>query len=170
MSSRREVLIRILALLQRNTLTETKHCTLKCLKWHYWTVWWEKWCSVDRGRGICPLFSSPPRRDLTAQETPPPGICHSSQKKCLCPGISRGGGGAGHIWKDWCINGRPSWFWITLMDHASLSALDLDNLIWSDGKKEIVNSLRKNSQSLLFLSAVLHAKGNDVSLLQISLY
>ena len=38
MSSRREVLIRILALLQRKTLIETKNRTLKCLKWHYSTV------------------------------------------------------------------------------------------------------------------------------------
>ena len=35
MSSRREVLIRILALLQRKTLIETKNRTLK---WHFWTV------------------------------------------------------------------------------------------------------------------------------------
>ena len=58
----------------------------------------------------------------------------------------------------------------TFMDRASVSALDLDNLIWSYGKKEIVNSLRTNSQSLLFLSTAFHANGNDVSLLQISLY
>ena len=38
MSSRREVLIRILALLQKKTLIETKNRTLKCLKWHYSTV------------------------------------------------------------------------------------------------------------------------------------
>ena len=38
MSSRREVLIRILALLQRKTLIETKNRTLTCLKWHYLTV------------------------------------------------------------------------------------------------------------------------------------
>ena len=38
MSSRREVLIRILALLQRKTLIETKNRTLKCLKWLYLTV------------------------------------------------------------------------------------------------------------------------------------
>ena len=34
----REVLIRILALLQRKMLLETKNCTLKCLKQHYSTV------------------------------------------------------------------------------------------------------------------------------------
>ena len=38
MSSRREVLIRILALLQRKTLIETRNRTLKCLKRHYSTV------------------------------------------------------------------------------------------------------------------------------------
>ena len=36
-SSRREVLIRIV-LLRRKTLIETKNRTLKCLKWHYLTV------------------------------------------------------------------------------------------------------------------------------------
>ena len=41
----------------------------------------EKCCSVDVGRGICPLFSSPPRGGLTTQESPPPGICHPRQKK-----------------------------------------------------------------------------------------
>ena len=33
----------------------------------------EKCCSVDGGRGICPLFVVP---DLTAKESPTPGICH----------------------------------------------------------------------------------------------
>ena len=42
----------------------------------------EKCCSVDGGRGICPLFSSPP-----------PGICDPRQKKCQCSGVSLGGGG-----------------------------------------------------------------------------
>ena len=41
----------------------------------------EKCCSVDGGRGICPLFSSPPPGDLTAQEPPSPGIYHPRQKK-----------------------------------------------------------------------------------------
>ena len=31
--------------------------------------------------GHCPLFLSPNRGDLTAQETPPLGICHSRRKK-----------------------------------------------------------------------------------------
>ena len=51
----------------------------------------EKRCSVDGGRGICPLFPSPPRGDLTTQESPPPGICHPRQKKMLKPGGQPGG-------------------------------------------------------------------------------
>ena len=46
----------------------------------------DKCRSVDGGRGICPLFSSPLPGDLTAQEFPHPGICHPRQKKVLMPG------------------------------------------------------------------------------------
>ena len=87
MSSQREVLIRILALLQRKRLIETKNCTLKCLKWHYLTVRTMKNVAVLTGNGA--FFLSPP-----------PGICHPRHKKFLCPG-GGGGGGAGGI--DWCI-------------------------------------------------------------------
>ena len=94
MSSRREVLIRILALLQGKALIETKNCTLKCLKWHYSTgAINEKCCSVDGGRGICPLFAG----DLTAQESPPREFVIQSKKKMLIP-RSQPGGGAGRRW------------------------------------------------------------------------
>ena len=33
--------------------------------------------------------------DLTAQKSPPPGICHPRQKKCQYAGVSPGGGGEG---------------------------------------------------------------------------
>ena len=60
MSSRREVLIRILALLQRKTLLETKNRTFKCFTKTalFDCVINEKCCSVDGGRGIC-QFKSP---------------------------------------------------------------------------------------------------------------
>ena len=62
MSSRREVLIRILALLQRKTLLNTKNRTLKCLKRHYSTVQSMKNVAVLTEDGAFgPLFSSPPR-------------------------------------------------------------------------------------------------------------
>ena len=60
----------------------------------------EKCCSVDGGRGPdLPPFFVPTPGDLTAQESPPPGICHPRQKKMLMPGGQPGGGelGAGGI-------------------------------------------------------------------------
>ena len=62
MSSRREVLIRILALLQRKTLIKPKKSHIKMLKTALFDCAInEKCCSVDGGRSICPLFSSPPQ-------------------------------------------------------------------------------------------------------------
>ena len=40
----------------------------------------EKCCRIDGGQGICPQFRPHPG-DLTAHESPPPGICHPRQKK-----------------------------------------------------------------------------------------
>ena len=71
MSSRREVLIRILALLQRKTLIETKNLTFKCLKWHYLTVRSMKNVAMLTEDGAFALFFVPTRGDLTAQESPP---------------------------------------------------------------------------------------------------
>ena len=62
MLSRREVFVRTLALLQRKTLIETKKSHIKMLKTALFDCAInEKYCSVDGGRGICPLFLSPPR-------------------------------------------------------------------------------------------------------------
>ena len=40
-----------------------------------------------------PSFFVPTPGDLTAQESPPPGICHPRQKKCIMPGGQPGEGG-----------------------------------------------------------------------------
>ena len=77
MPSLHEVVIRILALLQRKTLLETKNRTLKCLKRHYSTVRSKKNVAVVTEDGTF----HPHPGDLTAQESPPPGICHPRQKK-----------------------------------------------------------------------------------------
>ena len=98
MPSRSEVLIRILALLQRKTLIETKNRTLKCLKWHYSTVRSIKNVAVLTEDGAFALFFSPHPGDLTAQESPPPGICHPRQKNANARGSARGGKGAGRRW------------------------------------------------------------------------
>ena len=41
----------------------------------------EKCCSVDGGRGICPLFFFPTPGDWTAQESPSPGNLPRKAKK-----------------------------------------------------------------------------------------
>ena len=58
----------------------------------------EKCCSVDGGRGICPLFYVPSSGDLTAQESLPPGICHPRHKEMVMPGGQPGGWGAERRW------------------------------------------------------------------------
>ena len=110
MSSWREVLIRILALLQRNTLTETKNCTLKCLK---------SCCSVDRGEGICPPFSSPPW-GIWQFKRPHPQVQEfaiQGKKNANARGSGRGvggGGGGGQVAAgiDWCIKNYLHYFLI----------------------------------------------------------
>ena len=88
MSSRREVLIRILALLQRKTLIETKNRTLK---WHYWTVRSiKKCCTVEGGRGICPLFSSPPRGTCQLKSPNPRKFAIQGKKNANSRGSARG--------------------------------------------------------------------------------
>ena len=81
--------IRILALLQRKTLFD---CAIN-----------EKCCSVDGGRGICPLFSSPPRGIWQLKSPHPREFAIQGKKTANARGFSPGGGvlGAGGI--DWYI-------------------------------------------------------------------
>ena len=82
MSSRREVLIRILALLQRKTLIETKNRTLKCLKWHYLTVRSMKNVAVLTEDGAFALFFRPHPGGFDSSRVPTPGTCHLRPEKC----------------------------------------------------------------------------------------
>ena len=93
MSSRREVLIRI-ALLQRKTLIETKNRTLKCLKWHYSTVWSMKNVAVLTEDGAFALFFRTHLEGFDSSN-PTPGNLPPKAKKMLMPG--GGGVGAGGI-------------------------------------------------------------------------
>ena len=81
MSSRREVLIRILALLQRKTLIETKNRTLKCLKWHYSTVRSMKNVAVLMQDGALALFFCPHPRGFDSSRVPTPGNLPSKAQK-----------------------------------------------------------------------------------------
>ena len=83
MSVPREVLIRILALLQRKILLETKNRTLKCLRRYYSTVRSMKNVAVlTKDGAFAFFFFVPTPGDLTGQESPTLGICHPRQKNC----------------------------------------------------------------------------------------
>ena len=108
MSPRREVFVRNLALLQRKTLIKTKNRTLKCLRRQYSTVRSMKNVAVLTEAGHLPSFFVPTPGDLTAQESPPSGICHPRPKKMQMPGGQHGSGGRGGrelvaAGIDWCI-------------------------------------------------------------------
>ena len=90
MSSRLEVLVRILALLQRKTLIETKSRTLKCLKWHYSTVRSMKNVAVLTEDGAFALFFRPHPGGFDSSRVPTPGNLPSKAKKLLMPGVSPG--------------------------------------------------------------------------------
>ena len=82
MSSRREVLIRILALLQRKTLTETENRTLKCFKWHNLTVRAMNNVAVLTEDGAFALFFGPHPGGFDSSRVPTPGSLPSKAKKC----------------------------------------------------------------------------------------
>ena len=95
MSSRREVLIRILALLQRKTLIETKNRTLKCLKWHYPTVRSMTNVAVLTEDGVFALFFRPHPGGFDSSRVSSPRNLPSKVNKMLMPGDHPGGGGEG---------------------------------------------------------------------------
>ena len=73
MPSRREVLIRILALLQRKTLTETKNRTLRGLKGRYSTLRLMKNVAVLTEDGAFALFFRPHPGGFDSSGVPTPG-------------------------------------------------------------------------------------------------
>ena len=63
------------------------------LKWHYLTVQSMKNIAVLAEDGAFALFFRPHPGDLTAQESPPPGICLPRLKNANARGSAREGGG-----------------------------------------------------------------------------
>ena len=96
MSLRREVVNRIIALLQRKALIETKNRTLKCLKRHHSTVRSTKNVAVLTEDGAFALLLRPYLGGFDSSRAPTPGNLLSKAKK-------RWLGAAGI---DWCINGK----------------------------------------------------------------
>ena len=98
MSSRREVCIRILALLQRKTLIEMKNRTLKCLKRRYSTVPSMKKVAMLTEDGAFALFFRPHPRAFDSSRVPTPANLPSKANKMIMPGGQPGGGGGGGCW------------------------------------------------------------------------
>ena len=153
MSSRSEVLIRILALLQRKTFIETKNCTLKFLKMALFDCAInEKSLQCWRRTGHLPSFFAPTPGDSTAQESrpPAPGIRHPRQKNAN-PRGSAGGGG--------------SWAQVELTDalHSFKCRLKLENrLLRLEGSKSLPSfrfTLRIKSQRYSFNSLASMSSG-----------
>ena len=103
MTTRRVVssldIVRILALLQRKTLIETKNRTLKCLKLNYSTVRSMKNVAVLTEDGAFALFFRPHPGGFDSSKVPTPRNLQSNAKKMPMPGDQPGGGvlGAGGI-------------------------------------------------------------------------
>ena len=93
MSSRREVLIRILALLQRKTLIETKNRTLKCLKRHNSTAVrsMKNVAVLTENRAFALIHFSFPPRGIWQLKSPHPREFDIQGQKMLMPGGQPGG-------------------------------------------------------------------------------
>ena len=84
------------------------------LSLHYPNVTgYEKCFSVDGGRGICPLFSSPPRGIWQLKSPHPQEFAIQGKKNANTRGSAREELGAAGI--DWCIN-ITSWFAVALAE------------------------------------------------------
>ena len=101
----REVLTRLLRAIPKEDDNWNKKSHIKMLKMALFDCAInEKCCSVDGGRNICSLYSSPPRGILQLK-SPHPREFAIQGKKVLMPGGQPGRRlGAGGI--DWCINVR----------------------------------------------------------------
>ena len=100
MSSRREILMRILALLPRKTLIETKNRTLKCLKRHYSTVRSMKNVAVLTEDGALTLFFRLHPGGFDSSRVPTLGNLPSKAKTMLMPGGQPGEGRLGATGND----------------------------------------------------------------------
>ena len=91
MSSRREVLTRILSAITKEDVNWDKKSHIKMLKMALFDCAInEKCCSVDGGRSICPPFSSPPRGIWQLKSSHPQEFAIQG-KKMLMPGGQPGG-------------------------------------------------------------------------------
>ena len=88
-------IVRILALLKRKTLIETKNHTFKCFKWNYSTVRSMKNVAVLTEDGAFALFFSSHPGGFDSSKVPTPRNLPSRAKKMPMPGGQLGEGGRG---------------------------------------------------------------------------
>ena len=111
-------------------------------------------CSVHGGRGICPLFSSPPQ-GIWRLKSPYPWEFAIQGKKMLMPGGQPGGGGGGRA-------GR-SWNWLMHYSRAEfiLNSLFSNhsqiNIMYFNCSKVSLILLTKNCNCLDILKKTLHS-------------
>ena len=127
MSSRREVLIRILAPLQRKTFISNKKSHIEMLKMALFD------CGVNEKRLQCWRRTS---GDSTAQEPPVPGICHLRQK--MLRGQPGGGGGG--------VGVRRRWNWLMHYGGKKMKR-----------KREWSSSLQRFSQTVYIAKGLAHS-------------
>ena len=135
-------IVRILALLQRKTLTETKNRTLKCLKWNYSTVRSMKNVAVSTEDGAFALFFRPHPRGIWQRKSR-----HPQEFAIQCPGVSPGGGGEGGLGA-----GGIDWFWIRVRGQFEIkiltvrgdSDINTTDFIWIIGKNKLEPAINWN--------------------------
>ena len=156
MSSRREVLIRILALLQRKTLLETKYRTLKCLKRHYSTAQSIKNVAVLTEDGAFALFFRPHPGGFEGSRVPTPGNLPSKAKNANAWGSAWWGGG-------WWERAGRSWNWLMHYLRAEFISKSLFsnhsqiNIMYFNCSKVSLILLTKNCNCLDILKKTLHS-------------
>ena len=97
----------------------------------------KKCCTVDGGRGICPLFSSPPRGICQLKSPHPREFAIQGKKNANSRGSARGGLGTGGI--DWCIItvrkegdwGRGTYGWMVQRTGWLNSIFSLFSPVWA---------------------------------------
>ena len=105
MSSRREVLIRILSAITKEDVNWNKKSHFKMLKMPLFDFSINEKCvSVDWGRGSCPLFSSQPRGIWQLKSPHPREFAIQGKKNSNARGSARGRGrGTGRRW-NWLMH------------------------------------------------------------------
>ena len=126
----------------------------------------EKCCSVDGGRGICPLFSSPPRGIWQLKSPHPREFAIQGKTNGNALGSAWGweGGGLGTAGIDWCIIRKGLHFWAFKRYHC-ITFLPLNNYC-----QDLTIVIVTNTYTCPILKGALPGRGAGGGLLPIMAY